>query len=504
MKYIFIIIYILLFFNIAFSFLYEVGPLYTYENIGDVPLESLMPGDTVFIHWRDISYNEKWVICRTGIETAPIVFLGVPNEFGELPIIDGRDATTRSELNFWNEERGIIKIGGANSPPDTMPAYIIIENLDIRSGRPPYSFIGRSGLTDYVNNCAAIYIEKGEHIIIRRCNIHDCGNGIFAGHSTMDLVVEYNYIYDNGIEDDIYEHNNYTEVFGILFQFNHFGPLRDGCLGNNLKDRSAGTIIRYNWIESGNRQLDLVDSDYDDFIDDSLYRKTFVYGNILVEHDGDGNSQIIHYGGDSGDETQYRKGTLYLYNNTIISTRSGNTTLIRLSSNDETCDARNNIIYISASGAYLGMLSESGGILNIRNNFIKPGWVNSHDITLGTVNDYGNMEEYNPYFIDYYMQNYELSDSSLCIDAGTELAEETIPDNIPQYEYIRHCIARLRPEDTHIDIGAYEYSPGSIIENNYEYIDNYNISIIPNPFNSTCEIKLEYFNNGNRIEVSIY
>jgi len=44
---------------------------------------------------------------------------------------------------------------------------------------------------------------------------------------------------------------------------------------------------------------------------DPRYRTTFVYGNVLVEHDDQSNSQILHYGGDSGDTTIYRKGTLY-------------------------------------------------------------------------------------------------------------------------------------------------------------------------------------------------
>ncbi|WP_419641612.1 hypothetical protein, partial [Thiolapillus sp.] len=62
-----------------------------------------------------------------------------------------------------------------------------------------------------------------------------------------------------------------------------------------------------------------------------------MYGNVLIEPDGAGNSQMVHYGGDSGDsgdsgnESIYRKGTLYFYHNTVVSTRDGNTTLVRLS-----------------------------------------------------------------------------------------------------------------------------------------------------------------------------
>ena len=31
-----------------------------------------------------------------------------------LPVIDGRDAVTRTALNYWNESRGVIKVGGAS------------------------------------------------------------------------------------------------------------------------------------------------------------------------------------------------------------------------------------------------------------------------------------------------------------------------------------------------------------------------------------------------------
>src|SRR4029079_4241587 len=119
------------------------------------------------------------------------------------------------------------------------------------------------------------------------------------------------YIYDNGNVGSLFEHNNYTAAIGITFQYNRFGPLRTGCLGNNLKDRSAGLVVRYNWIESGNRQLDLVDGEDSSLIrSDPSYRQTYVYGNILIEPDAAGNRQLLHYGGDSGTTAAYRQGTL--------------------------------------------------------------------------------------------------------------------------------------------------------------------------------------------------
>ncbi len=122
---------------VAGATIYAVGPGQPYAAIGEVPWESLAPGDTVAIHPRVEDYHEKWVLCRVGTAAAPIVVRGVPGPAGELPVINGIDATTRPQLNFWNEDRGVVKIGGANNPPDTMPAHIVLENLDIRSGRPP-------------------------------------------------------------------------------------------------------------------------------------------------------------------------------------------------------------------------------------------------------------------------------------------------------------------------------------------------------------------------------
>ena len=123
----------------------------------------LEAGDTVLIYWRSNPYKEKWVICRQGTEALPIMVRGVPGPSGELPVIDGNGAVTRQVLNYWNEVRGLIKIGGANVPSDLMPRYIILDGLDLRSARPPYTFIAADGSTQtYAGNAAAVYIEKGD------------------------------------------------------------------------------------------------------------------------------------------------------------------------------------------------------------------------------------------------------------------------------------------------------------------------------------------------------
>ncbi|MCF6300753.1 MAG: right-handed parallel beta-helix repeat-containing protein, partial [Proteobacteria bacterium] len=401
----------------VYSVDYHVGVGQDLATIGEVPWATLMPGDRVYIHWQDAPYKEKWVINRQGTAEDRIEIIGVNGPQGQQPVIDGNAAVTAPGLNFWNESRGVIKIGGSSIPADGLPTYITIENLEIRSARPAYQFTDDNGQTQtYSNNAASIYIEKGANIIIRNCTIHDSGNGIFMGAFnglTETILFEGNSIYDNGIVDRILEHNTYTSGIDVTYQYNRFGPLRTGAGGNNLKDRSAGLVVRYNWIESGNRQLDLVDADgIPAVVDHPLYNSTYVYGNVLIEPDGAGNSQIIHYGGDSGIFSDYRKGDLYLYNNTVISTRSGNTTLIRLSTEDETAQVFNNILYPTANGSSFAMFG-GNGTLNLGDNWLKSNWQDCHCSPTGTVNnDKTNIEGFDPLFTDFGQQNFQLSSLS--------------------------------------------------------------------------------------------
>ncbi len=245
-------------------------------------------------------------------------------------------------------------------------------------------------------------------------------------------------------------------VLGLRMNIITFGPLRTGCIGNNLKDRSAGTVIRYNWIESGNRQLDLVNTDYAEFYNDPSYNDTYVYGNVLIEPDGAGNSQMIHYGGDGGDTTYFRRGTLHLYNNTLVSTRSSNTTLVRLSTNDVTADIQNNIVYTTASPGRLA-LTNGAGIVKLKNNWLTEGYRNSFESSQATiVEESGNLTGATPGFVDMTAQNYKLTDTSVCIDRGIQLGAE-LSNHMPTMEYVKHQTSEERiASGARIDIGAYE------------------------------------------------
>jgi hypothetical protein len=440
---------------------YEVGPGQPLSAIAGVPWATLAPGDEVRIHWRSTPYREKWVIGRAGTALAPIVVRGVLGPNGERPIISGDGATTPDPLDYTNEQRGVLKIGTSNVPTDTLPAYLVIENLDVRSAHSSYSFSDDHGaVQSYAGNAAAIYIERAQHVVIRNCVLSDSGNGLFIGAydgDTRDVLVERNWIECNGNVGSLFEHNAYTAAIGIVYQGNRFGPLRAGANGNNLKDRSAGLVVRYNWIEGGNRELDLVDAeDSDVLVAQPSYRETFVYGNVLIEPDGAGNSQIVHYGGDSGDTAIYRKGILHFFHNTVVSLRTGNTTLLRLSTDDESADARNNILYVAAAGDRLALL-DADGALALSHNWAKPGWVASHGALSGVIDDDGTgVSSGAPGFVNEAAQNLRLLATSIAVDAGGDLHPDVLTEHDPTWQYHEHQALDPRPDDDAPDLGAFE------------------------------------------------
>ena len=162
---------------------YEVGPGKPLVTPNEVPWEKLATGDEVLIHWRTKPYQCKWVICRQGTQKHPIVIRGVNGPQGQQTVISAADATTRSQLDYWSDERSLIKIGGASKPTDAEPAYIVIKNLHLRDANEGNHFTDNKGRrTAYTHHAAGIYIEKGHHITLRDCTLSNNGNGLMTSH----------------------------------------------------------------------------------------------------------------------------------------------------------------------------------------------------------------------------------------------------------------------------------------------------------------------------------
>jgi hypothetical protein len=443
----------------AAATLYQVGPGQRFASIGEVPWEALVAGDLVRIHARPAPYAEKWVLCGKGTAAAPIRVEGVPDAGGALPVITGEGATTRARLNFWNEERALLKIGGANAPACDTPEWVVVEKLHLRSARDAYGFTGRSGPSTYAQNAAAIFVEAGRHVTLRGCELEDSGNGLFSSAAVEDLVVEGCFLHGNGNFGSAFEHNSYTAGHRVRFQGNRYGPPCAGCLGNALKDRSAGTVIRANWIEGGNRQLDLVDGEDDPaIVDDPAYGDTFVSGNVLVEPDGAGNSQIVHFGGDSGTTADYRP-RLWFWNNTVVSTRSGNTTLFRLSTSAQQAAVFANVFLVTAAGSRLAVV-EGAGPLRLGGNWLKAGWVTTHSgVAVAVADAGGNRTGADPGFVDLAGQDFSLVAGSPALDVEVALPAETAAHPL-DVQYLPHQATEPRPAGGLRDLGAFERFTG--------------------------------------------
>lgn len=439
---------------------YEVGPGKRFAAIREVPWPALNPGDRVDIYWRATAYKEKWCINRSGTEAAPIVVRGIANSLGALPVIDGEGAVTVTNQFCWNEDRGAIKVGGGNG--EEIPRNIVIEQLEIKNAKGGVTFTTSGGGTAYyIDNSSGIFVERGYGITIRRCLIHDNGNGIFVAsgnsYQARDIMIERNHIYDNGYYNGDQQHNTYTSAINIIYQFNRM-TMPAGRSGNNLKDRSANAIYRYNWIESGNRQLDLVDAPTA-ISTAPGYHDSYAYGNVLIDYSGYDNSQLVNFGGDSPDRTLWRQGTLYFFNNTVVSYRYDEAQLVRVGHANGRADVRNNIVYAPNGPLYI--LSDAGTV-DLQNNWLKSGWKAKGLASWPSVlNDLGgNITGTDPGFVNAVTTagaDYRLVSTSPCLDrAGAN--HPLLPASFGAVrEYVPITYGRGRLKNGLPDLGAFEY-----------------------------------------------
>jgi len=386
----------------------------------------------VRVFWRAEPYRERFGIDTAGTADAPIVLQGVPDDDGRLPVLDAEDAIEGHAAHV----RGVIHIVGD-------AAHVVVENFEIRNAN------AAAGLAD---NSAGIFAPEGHHLTFRNLDLHHNGNGFFSWHLSSDVLVEGCSIHDNGNVDSPYEHNVYTESDGITFQYNVLGPLRTGALGNNLKDRSHHVVIRYNWIEGGNRCLDLVEAEdgvwsYDDGAD-------YVYGNVLVKHDDTSQSQVIHYGGDNDEASDRQR--LYLFHNTIHTDRPGNTTLLFVNA-DAHVGAYNNVFHGLGDGLELVDPDDSAAaVVELGANWISEGWlVGSTD---ATVTGQASFLEGTDPGLTAIPDDFSPLEGSVVVDAGQPLPA-ALADHLVEHAFggLGRALERVDPGLP--DLGAFAWAP---------------------------------------------
>jgi parallel beta-helix repeat protein len=467
---------------------YPVGPGKKYASIGDVPFETLKGGDTVRIFWRPEPYREKMMISGQGTAEQPVRVCGVAGPRGEQPVIDGKDATTRPQLRFpydGHQPRGLIIIGHKNGDTyELTPKHIVLEGLEVRNASPPNSFKDKAGqVKPYTQVVAGIFVQRAENLTIRGCTVTQNNNGIFMGTGggvelTKDVLIEGNHIHGNGNVAGDREHNLYNEVSNITYQYNRFGPTRvgaGGISGSNIKDRSAGVVIRYNWIEDGAHLIDLVDAQEAaaTTVPMPSFHATYVYGNVMIRGKTASGS-MIHYGGDSGEFKNYRKGTLYFYNNTLVVKNENyidyqKPAVFQISTNDERLVARNNIFHSTVTATslrpviLLGARDQvSSGMAVFSNNWVTKGWTPFDPTPGATVaikakvtgleaSTWGTA----PGFKQPASDDYELADDSPCRTLGAPLTARDVPETFHvSHQYVKHAAGRLRRDSKGTALGA--------------------------------------------------
>ncbi len=367
--------------------------------------------------------------------TQPIIICGVPDSLGNLPIIDGTNATAQAGvsedgaaagtgiISVWAGGYGQGTPAGFYQDGSAGPSYITITGLHIAHGTPAYNYTppGGGALTPYNPFTACVNLRSGTYIDIGGNDLDTCGLGLFSddnGNSgwvvvTQLLTFKGNHIEGSGIAGSAGEHQLYIQSWYTLVEGNLIDKYNPLAGGSEIKSRAPGGIYRYNNLASGAaRLLDFVEEEdlpqYTEFevylgapgdtnCNDSLYctgdtigpnimaahqetfQSDFVYGNELF---GQSTQSQIHYLGDNGGGMNVRNGTLYFFSNTLDAAQD----IFDIGSNGDEIngyfppriDARNNIFWASVApynGAAIQMAfgSDATIIMSATTNLMKAG-----------------------------------------------------------------------------------------------------------------------------------
>ena len=344
---------------------YDVGPSQTFHTLSSVPFPTLGPGTTVRLHNEDTTgqnpttYYEYVQLMQTNATaTQPFRLCGVPDSLGNLPVMDGNNAVGRSDYGPYSGGYGLITVHNASAwsyyPTFNGPQHLIVEGIKLQDAQAGYSFTAADGTTGTWSGASgAIRLFEVYNFVSVGNDLYNNGLGAYSdfnatnswGGLDMDVLWEGNHIHYNGAVGSYLSHQLYVQGWNEIVQFNRVENYMPGGSGSNLKSRSLGTVIRYNYMGDGAaRQMDMVDDEdsvlymsFSNYLDgypnsyhdnnsaepytaDLLaaaqeeWNSHFVYGNIYQN----ASSVVpIHFAWDTGSGEGARKGNLYWYNNTF-------------------------------------------------------------------------------------------------------------------------------------------------------------------------------------------
>ena len=371
---------------------YNVGPGKTYTELTDVPWLSLQAGDVVNIHYRATPYKTFVALKAMATAASPVIINGVtdsPTAPCKRPEVSGSGAVYAADRagydntgQYSTQNGAVFMIWWGQGGWAKIPKYITIQNLKITGGT------------------SGIYAVTVEDLLVQNCEITaNNGWGVFVNTKNDDangeetskrITIRANSLHGNGVVGSYLYHNLYVQARRALYEGNFVGQLIPGAVGSSLKDRSSGTVIRYNTIVAAARAIDLVETEgghgtngNPNQVDtDPLYHDAWIYGNLIINDgtlSGANSGRLIHWGYDNTFE-RARTGTLYFYNNTVLShDSSGTISLFDQQSNNDsrdpgnTVELRNNIIW-QTGGAKLAMTRDIGTVRFVGGNWVSSGW----------------------------------------------------------------------------------------------------------------------------------
>lgn len=459
---------------------FNVGPGQKYTELTQVPWLTLQAGDVVNVFHRAAPYRTKIGLRAQGTLSAPVVINGVTDASCNRPEISAQNAVTAEDAiqarffsKQYSENLGAIFI--YRGPGDAwahMPRNIVIQNFKITGAHKSNTYTAQDGSTGtYSLGAAAIYAVRVEGLTVKNNEITGNGNGVFVNSRADDdyssfVTIRGNRIYDNGNVGSYTEHNLYVQAVRPLYEGNYIGQLRVGALGSSMKDRSSGTVVRFNHIVAAARAIDLVEIEggVAAVKNDPLYDHAWVYGNLIVsDHDrpATASTLLIHWGGDN-DPRYFRAGTLFFYNNTVVTKASRAQAyylcIFDLPTSAQRVEASANVFVHRGTGL-LNLGYKSGTIVLRDTNWMSKGWAKAwatevtFDATSGKV-----IEGVDPGLDEGFVPRA----GSAAIDKGGRQATSVVPPAIaanlkPDFQFAAPAGLRARAvRGTLPDLGAFE------------------------------------------------
>jgi len=273
----------------------------------------LQPGDVVNLHGRPEPYASKIHLWHQGV-----TLRGVPGPDGEQPALTGEGAVEWPGAKYFSDQVvgvGLLMIAPQAGVP---PRDITVEGITFQDAGHPAGFTLANGDgAGWSIAAAGVATYRSSNVLISNCALLRNNNGLFCksyGYTDGDvnnLTLNCNLFAENGTGTD-HQHGCYVEANGCLVRGNWFTGMRGA--GNQFKDRSAGLVFEYNWVEGGQRLLNLVDPDdgAPSFLQSPLWGLDIVRGNVLYNN---GTSRApVHYGGDE----VFNRPYLRFHHNTVI------------------------------------------------------------------------------------------------------------------------------------------------------------------------------------------